>query len=166
MSSLISMMCISCGMKESEPSKTKDEVNPVGSHQHYLGNIRIDGPGYRKFPDALKTNVSIEYTTSTDTKVQRFPTSSIADHDSFNTAVGPLKGYATKVYFMGDRLNHLWTLLDFTPTEQNFSKAANKFRRIDVNHVLITRQDGTKYFAPGKYVIQYLNRNLQYIDFH
>jgi hypothetical protein len=47
MSSLISMVSISCGMKESEISKTKEEVNPVGSHQHYLGNIRIDGPGYR-----------------------------------------------------------------------------------------------------------------------
>lgn len=138
-----------CGAQENRGSKLLDEIDPVGEHDHYLGKIIVNGPGVRKFQDATSGSIDVAFWTTT--RFERINTSSSAvpDQGIREVRAFPKKGASVEVFFRAGR-NFPPMIPWFTPTNQGFSKTIN-LRRIDVNNMLITRQNGTTYRSRGSY---------------
>ncbi|MCX6125093.1 MAG: hypothetical protein NTV34_10165 [Proteobacteria bacterium] len=144
----------SCGQVGLRKSSLKDEVDPTGEHDHhFFGQVVIRGPGSRKFPDAVESEIIVRFNKHADqftyvrASTSKVPNLGVKAFDAF-----PLKGrdVCSEV-----RYSNTWLELGcFTPTEQRFRNTIN-LKRIDVNDMLITRENGTSYRKPGTYTAYY-----------
>jgi hypothetical protein len=125
-----------------------DIINPIGQHEdHFFGKVEIVAPRERAFSDAGDSQVYIRTSTVKGAQSKVIRTRKVPTAQSITESVGVLKGKTVAVQYRGGgTLN----IAKETPNGDGFNIRV-ALKRIDVNDMLITRQDGSTYYAKGRY---------------
>lgn len=141
-----------CGMHSENGSGLDVEINPTGlEDHHFFGVIKFEGKEPAKYPDVYDANDSPRYEFEWSTINEDFSeVYYVPTEDGVYTEIKVLEDNTIYAHYQQDYL-HYPEYLELTPDRNNFVMVIPRLRRIDVNHMLITRQNGSKYLAPGEY---------------
>jgi hypothetical protein len=151
---LLPFTLANCGVPIENVSGLDVEINPTGQEDHhFFGIIKFEGKETAKYPDVYDAEDSPRYEIEWSTINEDFAeVYYVPTEDGVYSEIKVLEGNTIYAHYKQDQLYYS-EYLEMKPDRNNFVMVIPRLRRIDVNHMLITRQNGSKYFAPGEYTV-------------